>query len=204
MANIFNYYALFDNCHHCWYCGRYSNLLSGLFESYLAFTFEFRTSSISCVLHHCCDYHQVLYPFISPIFPHFIYQKESKMNSQSISENIRKKKRLELWALFFVYFIVSCTSSSEDLFSMIYQHTKGKCSVFASESIGHMFSNMIEHIFDLLVPMWAILIVFNIEARRAKGKSLKTLVFFSSFNFYLNLFILIIVSLFSEPVRASR
>jgi len=89
-----------------------------------------------------------------------------------ISENIRKKKKLELWALIFVYFIVSVTSTGEDVLDLIVSHFNDACSVFDDPtSWGHMIAIIVQHTVNLLIPIWASLIVYNIEASRAKGKS---------------------------------
>merc|ERR1712137_537567 len=89
-----------------------------------------------------------------------------------ISENIRKKKKLELWALIFVYFIVSVTSTGEDILDLIVSHFNDACSVFDDPtSWGHMIAIIVQHTVNLLIPIWASLIVYNIEASRAKGKS---------------------------------
>jgi len=98
-----------------------------------------------------------------------------KMKKQSISENIRKKKRLELWALIFVYFVVSITSSCEDILSLSLNFATGDCFVFSEDSWGEVLGVLLEHVVNLLVPIWAILLVFNLEARREKGRSLHSL-----------------------------
>jgi len=98
-----------------------------------------------------------------------------KMKKQSISENIRQKKKLELWALIFVYFVISVTSSAQDVFQLYLKITTGDCSYFEEGSWASMFGSLIQHFMNLLVPMVAILLVFNFEARRERGKSLHTL-----------------------------
>jgi len=96
-----------------------------------------------------------------------------KLKKQSISENIRKKKSLELWALIFVYFIVSLTSMGVDVFDQILSYSTGSCSMFQANSWPAAVGSLLERLLDTLVPMWAILIVYDIEARRAKGKDLR-------------------------------
>ena len=52
------------------------------------------------------------------------------MKKQSISENLRQKKKLELWALIFVYFIVSLTSAFGDSVELIISQVNDSCYIF--------------------------------------------------------------------------
>jgi len=96
-----------------------------------------------------------------------------KMKRQSISENIRRRKRLELWALIFVYFVVSLSSSLQDVTDLILSYTRDSCTIFPDSEWLQSLVQLMAHICNLLLPIWATLIVYNVEARRVKGRSLQ-------------------------------
>mmetsp|Transcript_1812 Transcript_1812/g.6470 ORF Transcript_1812/g.6470 Transcript_1812/m.6470 type:complete len:334 (-) Transcript_1812:48-1049(-) len=98
-----------------------------------------------------------------------------RLNKMSVSSNIKERRKLELWALIFTYFVVSLTSAGVDVFDIILHAETGNCYVFDEGSWGDSLSVLVEHTWDLLVPLWAILIVFNIEARRARGRKIDKL-----------------------------
>ena len=47
--------------------------------------------------------------------------------NETISKNLLKKKKLELWALIFVYFVISLTSFLVDLFDIIKSISLNSC-----------------------------------------------------------------------------
>eukprot|EP01095_Lingulamoeba_sp_RSL-Kostka_P013581 TRINITY_DN5664_c1_g5_i1.p1 TRINITY_DN5664_c1_g5~~TRINITY_DN5664_c1_g5_i1.p1 ORF type:complete len:344 (-),score=49.10 TRINITY_DN5664_c1_g5_i1:21-1052(-) len=91
-----------------------------------------------------------------------------KYNRMNISSTILKQKKLILWSLIFTNFIVALISFTWDVTDIIHENISKSCVFFSDTSVVENVLEFCERFIDIIIPLWCLIITFEIEAKRTK------------------------------------